>query len=128
MIEICYNNEVGVANPSIIPDDQMSASTNRSEDTQAAYGRLNDKRGAEGWCALERDRTDDWLQVDFNRMMQVCGVATQGESDNSQSTWVQSFELSFSSDGNNWTTYTSADEKMVRCKLYYTVYLPREIQ
>ena len=117
-MEICYNNEVGVANSSIIPDNQMSAST-QYNDSQAAYGRLNYNRG--GWCAREANRTDDWLQVDFNRTVQVCGVATQGYNDGENSAWVESFELSFSSDEKTWTTYEDADEEMVRCKLLYII-------
>ena len=124
--EVCFNNAVGVANPSIISDNQMNASstansTQFDDHFQAAYGRLNSDRG-DGWCTLEPSRTDDWLQVDFNRTMQVCGVATQGDNGLGERQWVTDFKLSFSSDGNTWTTYTEADNtEIVRCKLYYTV-------
>ena len=103
-MKICYNNVVGVADPSVIQDNQMSASTQYNDSTQAAYGRLNDNRG-DGWCAREATRPDDLLQVDFNRVLQVCGVATQGNNGGVLSTWVKSFELSSISDENVWTTW-----------------------
>ena len=109
LVEICFNNVVGLADPSAIQDNQMSASTQYDDSTQAAYGRLNDNRG-DGWCAREATRTDDWLQVDFNRTVQVCGVATQGNNGRVRSAWVKSFELSYISDGNVWTTYEDADK------------------
>lgn len=113
MVEICYNNEVGAVDPSIIPDNQMSASTQYNDSTQAAYGRLNDNRG-DGWCARDATGTNDWLQVDFNRTILVCGVATQGDNGGALSAWVKSFQLSFSSDGSSWTTYAYADKELVR--------------
>ena len=116
LVEICYNNVVGVADPSVIQDNQMSASTQYSDITQAAYGRLNDNRG-DGWCARQANRTDDWLQVDFNRTVQVCGVATQGNNGVVLSAWVKSFQLSYISDGDVWTTYEDADKEMVSWKL-----------
>lgn len=113
MVEICYNNEVGAVDPSIIPGNQMSASTIYNDSTRAAYGRLNDNRG-DGWCARDATRTDDWLQVDFNRTVQVCGVATQGDNGGALSAWVKSFQLSFSSDGSSWTTYAYENKELVR--------------
>ena len=95
----------------------MIASTQYSDITQAAYGRLDDNRGSD-WCTREATRTDDWLQVDFKRTVQVCGVATQGDNGGALSAWVESFTLSYISDGNVWTTYEDADEEMVSWKLY----------
>ena len=95
----------------------MSASTQYSDNTEAAYGRLDDNRG-NSRCTRKATRTDDWLQVDFNRTVQVCGVATQGDNGGVLSAWVESFELSYISDGNVWTTYEDADEEMVSWKLY----------
>ena len=110
---IWYNSVVGVADLSVIQDNQISASTQYSYITQAAYGRLVENRG-NGWCTREATRTDDWLQVDFNRTVQVCGVATQG---NNGGAWVKSFKLSYISDGNVWTTYEDVDKEMVSWKL-----------
>ena len=85
----------------------MSASTQYSDNTEAAYGRLVENRG-NGWCTREATRTDDWLQVDFNRTVQVCGVVTQGDNGGAVFAWVESFELSYISDKNVWTTYEDA--------------------
>ncbi|PFX34809.1 Fucolectin [Stylophora pistillata] len=41
----CFSNPVGVASPNIIPDEQMTASSQFSPYCGAAYGRLNGNRG-----------------------------------------------------------------------------------
>ena len=68
--------------------------------------RLNGNRG-DGWCAKEGTRNDDWLQVDFRKTVQVCTVATQGDINGNE--WTTVFKLSYSSDGNTWTTYKYAN-------------------
>ncbi len=86
----------------------MTASSQFNEVFQPAYGRLYGDRG-DGWCAKEPNRTDDWLQVDLGKTFQVCAVATQGDRGNdaigSAHEWVTDFKLSYSADGNTWTTY-----------------------
>ncbi|KAL9956906.1 hypothetical protein ACROYT_G038461 [Oculina patagonica] len=99
----CYNNPVGVSNPTIIPDNQMKASSQYDEDHQAAYGRLQGKRG-DAWCAEEAERNDDWLQVDLGKTFEVCAVSTQGDMHDEH--WVTTFKVSYSSNGHSWKTYT----------------------
>ena len=86
----------------IIPDNQMNASSQFGDKFQQAYGRLYGNRG-DGWCAKEPNRTDDWLQVDLGKRTQLCAAATQGDRNGNE--WVTHFKLSYSSDGNTWTTY-----------------------
>ncbi|XP_078381896.1 uncharacterized protein LOC144664624 [Oculina patagonica] len=107
-VESCYNNAVGVANPSSIQDNQMTASSQFDDRHLPSYGRLNNARGG-GWCAEQANETNDWLQIDFNRTVEVCAVATQGDNDGIEE-WVTDFKLSFSSDGGNWTTYRDAND------------------
>ncbi|XP_078381057.1 uncharacterized protein LOC144663858 [Oculina patagonica] len=99
----CINNPVGVSNPTTILDNQISASSQYDEDHQAAYGRLQDKRG-DAWCAEEHDRNDDWLQVDLGKTIEVCAAATQGDMHDEH--WVTTFKVSYSSNGHSWKTYT----------------------
>ncbi|XP_078351548.1 uncharacterized protein LOC144636259 [Oculina patagonica] len=108
ILDFCFNNAVGIANPDVIPDDHMTATSQLNETFQPAYGRLYGDRG-DGWCAKEPNRTDDWLQVDLGKTVQVCAVATQGDRDNdaigSAHEWVTDFKLSYSANGSTWTTY-----------------------
>ena len=104
--DVCYTYPSGISDLSKIPDNQLTASTQYGSGYQAAYGRLNGDRG-DGWCAKEASRTDDWLQVDLGKTVQVCGVATQGDRNGNE--WVTDFKLSYSSDGNTWTTYTDGN-------------------
>ena len=93
---------VGIGSPSIIPDNQMSASSQYGLSYQAAYGRLKGDKGG-GWCAQQAARNDDWLQVDLGKSIEACALATQGDRNGSK--WVTAFKLSYSSDGTTWTTY-----------------------
>ena len=101
----CYDNAVGVSSISIIPDSFLKASTTFSSDYLPAFARLNDVRGkGGGWCSLAGDNTpNDWLQVDLGKIMEVCGVATQGNAFKSE--WIKDFKLSFSSSGDIWEEY-----------------------
>ena len=127
ILDFCFNNAVGIASPDVIPDDHVTASSQDSEIFQAAYGRLYGDRG-DGWCAKEPNKTDDWLQVDLARTIQVCAVATQGDRGingfGSLHEWVTHFKLSYSTDGNSWTTYNDGnDTEMVFKTLFYSFYI-----
>lgn len=85
----------------------MRASTSFSNSFKPAYARLHGDRG-DGWCALDADDTPhDWLQIDFGKIIKVCGVATQGDINGNE--WVLEFKLSFSSSGDSWETYRNTD-------------------
>ena len=99
---------VGIYDSSKIPDSQLTASSQYGTGHKPAYGRLNGNRG-DGWCAEKADRNDDWLQVDLGKRIQVCAIATQGDRDGDE--WTTDFKLSYSSDGNLWTSYKDADGK-----------------
>ena len=84
----------------------MTASSQFGDGYQPAYGRLNGDRG-DGWCAKTSSSSEDWLQVDLGRTLEVCAVATQGDRNGNE--WVTDFKLSYSSDGNVWTPYKDAN-------------------
>jgi len=109
-LEGCDMSPVGISYPSIIPDKQMTASSQYSNHYQPFYGRLHGLRG-DGWCSKYPDRNDDWLQVDLGETVHVCAVATQGDVDGNE--WVTDFKLSYSSDGNNWTPYKDGNGREV---------------
>ncbi len=108
----CFDNAVGVSSPSIIPDSFIKASTSRSDSHQPAFGRLNGDRG-DGWCALSADGiANDWLQIDFGKVIEVCGVATQGDINGNEC--PIEFKLFFSSDGSKYKRYKDGNgENMV---------------
>ncbi|XP_022804932.1 pancreatic secretory granule membrane major glycoprotein GP2-like [Stylophora pistillata] len=76
----------------------MTASSQLVETHQASFGRLN----GTGWCAENASSTEvEWLQIDFNRTIEVFAVATEGVANG----WVTKFRLFFSIDGKEWTSY-----------------------
>ncbi|XP_068689194.1 lactadherin-like [Montipora foliosa] len=81
----------------------MTTSSNYSSYWLPHYGHLNDTRGG-GWAARLSSSVSDWLQIDFERTVQVCAVETQGDVDGIA--WVIDFYLSFSSDGASWSNFT----------------------
>ena len=117
----CFDNAVGVSNTSIIPDSFIRASTTFSSDYLPAFARLNDVRGkGGGWCSLAGDNTpNDWLQVDLGKIMEVCGVATQGNVYTYD--WIIDFKLSFSSTGDIWEEYKDANGAIM-VRFWYKYY------
>ena len=105
--DVCLKTKpVGISDLSIISDNQLTASSRYGVGYQAAYCRLNGTRG-DGWCAKEARRTDDWLQVALGKTIQVCAVATQGDRNGNE--WTTDFKLSYSTDGNTWTSYRDSN-------------------
>ncbi|XP_068681245.1 adhesion G protein-coupled receptor L4-like isoform X1 [Montipora foliosa] len=101
VVKACFHHAVGVANRSIIGDDQMTASSSLAIGAPR-FGRL--KMSPYSWFPSGPNSLFDWLQIDFERTLQVCAVETQGSfADNA---WVIDFYLSFSSDGASWSNST----------------------
>ena len=98
----CFHHAVGVADRSIIGDDQMTASSYNGYTKAPHFGRLNGI--LYGWWALTSNSLFDWLQIDFERTVKVCAVETQGSP--LYRAWVIDFYLSFSSDGASWSNST----------------------
>ncbi|XP_068748139.1 uncharacterized protein [Montipora capricornis] len=103
VVTACFHHAVGVADSSIIGNDQMTASSHLHM-SRASWGRLNSS-GVVGWMASTSNSLFDWLQIDFERTVQVCAVETQGGGLNGKA-WVIDFYLSFSSDGASWSNST----------------------
>jgi len=111
LLPACFDNAVGVTTPDIIPDSFMRASTTHSDSYLPSYARLHGDRG-DGWCALYSDDTpNDWLQIDFGKIIKVCGVATQGDINGNE--WITEFKLSFSSSGDSWKNYRDTNGVMM---------------
>ena len=67
---------LGVEDPNIVPDAQITASSNYLS-YYPRKGRLN---GDSGWCQQSSKITDNYIQVDMGAGRTVCGVATQGKA------------------------------------------------
>ena len=104
---------VGVADPIKIPDAQMTATGYWSASYYPYYGRLNETRGAGGWCSRTKlgPRTA-YLQVDMGTIRSVCAVATQGA--NVYNEWTTSYVLRMSTDGITWNPYEENNAEKVR--------------
>ncbi|XP_078377817.1 lactadherin-like [Oculina patagonica] len=72
----------------------MTASSYVKHWYQPEQGRLNFNRA---WRASTPGRRNEWLQIDFGQLFEVCGVATQGNG--AYGMWVTPFKLSYSQDG-----------------------------
>lgn len=112
----CFSTAIGVADRSVIPDNQMTSSTNYNP-YHPHKGRLN--LPWSGWCTQSGSGTQDWLKVDLGRTFQICGVATQGLDHYHYDTWVKDFKIAYSNDGGGWTTYRypPGTEMVRRCSL-----------
>ena len=66
---------------------------------KAAYSRLY---GTNGWCSSSAS-LPQYLQADFNQIVTVTGVATQG--DNKRNNRVTSYLIRYGYDGKTWISY-----------------------
>ena len=94
----------------IIPDAQITASSNY-DSFYPHKGRLN---GDSAWCQRPSKIPDSYIQVDMGARRAVCGVATQGTAQGkAQGSFIESYTLSFSTDGTSWTTYKEGNVEKV---------------
>ena len=107
---------LGISSSTRIPDADMSASTSVNSQYAPLGGRLNFQDQVNsagqttqigGWAALHNDQ-NQYLQIKFDQIFQITGVATQGRQDAAQ--WVKSYKLEYSTDGSTWIYYPD-----VRC-------------
>ena len=98
---------LGVEDPNIVPDAQITASSNYLS-YYPHKGRLN---GDSGWCQQSSKITDNYIQVDMGAGRTVCGVATQGKANGS---FLKSYRVSFSTDGTCWTAYKEQNVEKVQ--------------
>ena len=98
-----------------IPDARMTASTYYDSRYHPYYGRLNENKGAGGWCTKTTTDRTDYLQVDMGTVHSVCAVATQGLW--SVHVWTTSYKVHFSTDGVTWNSYNENNGEKVS-KIY----------
>ena len=106
-----------------IPDIQISASSEWSDNHAASQGRLNYKATTVkegGWSAGLGD-LNKWLQIDLgNRATTVTSVATQGRNNHGQ--WVTKYRLQYSNDGFNFKFYKERGEEDSKVRWPMVVY------
>ena len=55
------------------------------------------------WCAKNKNKLGEYLQVDMMKMYSVCAVATQGLRQNYD--WTTRYKLHYSTNGATWEFY-----------------------
>ena len=58
------------------------------------------------WRAGTNDQ-NQWIQVEFDTPSEITAIQIQGRQNNDH--WVKTFELTYSNNGKNWTTYINDD-------------------
>jgi coagulation factor V (labile factor) len=79
-----------------IPDNRLSASSFNFSRV-AAHGRLY---GVSSWCKSIWSSGQSYLQVDLGIVMQITGIATQGNA--GSNAWVTSYDLQFKYSTSDW--------------------------
>ena len=68
--------------------------------------------GIRGWCCSSAS-LPQYLQADFNQIVTVTGVATQGDAQ--RNNWVTSYLIRYGYDGKTWFSYGAGQ---VYCNMY----------
>ena len=92
---------IGVADQTIVPDNQFNASSSYDEDYAPYNARLNGN--LYGWTPKWSDLKTAYLQIDFGAVYFICAVATQGSKFNNE--WIKTYKLQLSMNGSSWTFY-----------------------
>ena len=79
-------------------DFAITASSELSSN-KASYSRLY---GTDGWCSSSVS-LPQYLQADFNQIVTVTGVATQGDAQ--RNNWVTTYLIRYGYDGKTWISY-----------------------
>lgn len=90
----------------VIPDGQISASSQYDANHAAIQGRLHFKAsgGKQGAWSARTSNVNQWLQVDLAyTYTKVIGIATQGR--NAADQWVTKYKLQHRNDGTNFEYY-----------------------
>lgn len=89
--------------PFTVDPNLMKASSSVSG-FSAKDGLIIEDDASAAWCAAEENE-EQWLEVDLQDEKGVMAVALQGRYHHS---WVRTFYIQYSSDGNTWYCYGSA--------------------
>lgn len=96
----CNDTNVGIRDDlKVIPNENMTASTEKGSNFLAKFGRL---QGTNAWCPDPVDSGPDgpYLEIDLGQKYVICGVEAQGEPGASVTT---SFTLDYSDDRMSFT-------------------------
>eukprot|EP00163_Fabomonas_tropica_P018615 TRINITY_DN32_c0_g1_i1.p1 TRINITY_DN32_c0_g1~~TRINITY_DN32_c0_g1_i1.p1 ORF type:complete len:1693 (-),score=558.43 TRINITY_DN32_c0_g1_i1:161-5239(-) len=88
--------------------DQYTSSSQWNSRTSAGMGKLFNTKFHGSWIARKNNRKQ-WIQMDFDTLTRVTGIATQGRKDRHQ--WVRTYKASCSPDGKNWEWITDKSGK-----------------
>ncbi|KAF5892529.1 lactadherin-like isoform X2 [Clarias magur] len=66
--------------------------------------RLNNKGLVNAWTSATHDR-DPWIELNMHRVMRFTGIITQGASRVGSAEYIKHFKVSYSIDGQTYTTY-----------------------
>ncbi|WAR14241.1 HMCT-like protein [Mya arenaria] len=92
---------MGIDNPMLVKDGQLTSSSNLDSMHGAAAGRLYNE--FTGWAPVSTSGKQ-WLQVDLLEPRYVSGILTQGIPDKDM--WSVQYVVSFSNDGYTFTAYS----------------------
>ena len=109
-----YSEPLGLESGSV-PSEAIKASSELDDKHSASRARLNTKPEGElmgAWIPLQSDE-NQWLQVDLGKVFEVTKVCTQGGGDGAL-TYVTTFILLFSDDGENFQEYQENNATKVR--------------
>ena len=105
---------MGLEEKSDITDKRISSHGDIYKDHNATEVRLI---GGKGWCVLNRSQPH--LTVDFNSMVTISTISTQGVDDNGTSMFAPSYRIQFSYEGNVWYEYKAKTGETVRILYIY---------
>ncbi|CAB4013337.1 lactadherin-like isoform X2, partial [Paramuricea clavata] len=100
-----FVTDLGLGNGSIISNSQITASSIRNSEFKASGVRLDTTENV--WRPWKTDYKS-WLQVDFQEIVNIAIIKTQGSVVGDIITFVTTFSVSYGDDGTNFQDYEDA--------------------
>ncbi|XP_041068646.1 discoidin domain-containing receptor 2-like isoform X2 [Carcharodon carcharias] len=93
---------------SVIPDEDIVASSMWSDSTAAKHGRLGTEHGDGAWCPAKSvfRQSTEFLQIDLRKLYFITLVGTQGRHSNGHGNeYARFYGLQYSRHGKRWMTW-----------------------
>lgn len=99
LISVC-NNGLGIESGSSLPSSILLTASTEQHGKRPVNARLND--ASSSWCA-STDDSNQYMQVDFSRVVTITGIAVQGSP--TENSWVKDFYFEYGMALDSLVTY-----------------------
>uniref|UniRef100_A0A6P8GYK1 Uncharacterized protein LOC116286842 n=1 Tax=Actinia tenebrosa TaxID=6105 RepID=A0A6P8GYK1_ACTTE len=100
--QTCSSHSLGIPSSKRVLNHRISTTSYYNSEHQPSMGRL----GSDSAWGPEKQKGDDYLQIDVGAVSYMCSIASQGNGNNKLHEWVTKYEVLYSTTNNQYITYS----------------------